>query len=205
MPQNQNTKLRGFTLVELLVVIAIIGILIGMLLPAVQAVREAARRTQCMNNLRQLALASLNFESAHMHFPPGVLDEDDDLTEALRNGWVDMLPFMEQNNIYDQYDLNSDWKTGINAELAKIQIPVLRCPSNSSSNFDQFGGVEGAISDYAMSKGPSASLVSVKRVPSVGMFGVNSETSFAAIRDGSSNVYLLGEAVSNAQTKAIGL
>ena len=60
---------KGFTLVELLVVIAIIGILIGMLLPAVQQVREAARRTECMNNLRQVALASLNFESAHMHMP----------------------------------------------------------------------------------------------------------------------------------------
>ena len=82
----------GFTLVELLVVIAIIGILIGMLLPAVQSVREAARRTQCMNNIRQLSLAALNYESAHMHFPSGVIDDDDNLQDAVRNGWVDMLP-----------------------------------------------------------------------------------------------------------------
>ena len=72
----KSSSKKGFTLVELLVVIAIIGILIGMLLPAVQQVREAARRTQCMNNMRQIALGSLNFESAHMHFPTAGLTPD---------------------------------------------------------------------------------------------------------------------------------
>ena len=95
----------AFTLVELLVVIAIIGVLIAMLLPAVQAVREAARQTKCQNNLKQLALASLNFESAQMTFPPGVVDDDDDLQEALHTGWAFLLPHLEQNNIADQYDM----------------------------------------------------------------------------------------------------
>lgn len=188
----------GFTLVELLVVIAIIGILIAMLLPAVQSVREAARRTQCMNNVRQLSLAALNYESAHMHFPSGVIDDDDDLRDALRNGWVDMLPHIEQNNLYQQYDFDSNWRSGVNAELAKVSIPVFRCPS-SSGDADQFGSVEGSNSDYAMSKGPSGALVDLAELQ-MGVFDVNSETTFGMIRDGSSNVFLIGEAISERGT-----
>ncbi len=195
-----NFNARGFTLVELLVVIAIIGILIGMLLPAVQSVREAARRTQCMNNIRQLSLAALNFESAHMHFPSGVLDDDDDLRDALRVGWIDLLPHIEQGNLYQQYDLNSDWKSATNAPLARVEIPIFRCPS-SLGDFDQFGAFEGAVSDYAMSKGPSAALVRDSKYH-VGVFDVNSETTFARISDGSSNVFLIGEAISDQRIEA---
>ena len=199
-PSSFNSSSRGFTLVELLVVIAIIGILIGMLLPAVQSVREAARRTQCMNNIRQLSLAALNFESAHMHFPSGVLDDDDDLRDALRVGWIDLLPHIEQGNLYQQYDLNSDWKSATNAPLARVEIPVFRCPS-SLGDFDQFGAFEGAVSDYAMSKGPSAALVRDSKYH-VGVFDVNSETTFARISDGSSNVFLIGEAISDQRIEA---
>ncbi len=192
----------AFTLVELLVVIAIIGILIGMLLPAVQSVREAARRTQCMNNLRQLTLAAHNYESAQMHFPAGVVDDDDNLRDATRNGWVDLLPFFEQGNVFQRWDFGSDWKSPVNRALALINIPTLRCPS-STGGYDQFGGVEGAVSDYAMSKGPDGSLYTNPNP--VGPFDVNSEVTFADISDGSSNTFFMGEATSSDQIEGDGI
>ncbi len=196
---KKDRSRRAFTLLELLVVIAIIGILIGMLLPAVQSVREAARRTQCMNNVRQLALAAMNYESARMHFPPGVVDNDDNLRDAIRTGWVELLPFFEQSAIYQQYDLGSDWKSDINRELAKINIPTFRCPSNTV-DFAQFGNFEGATCDYAMSKGPSGSLC---ETPSpMGVFDINSKVGFGSITDGSSNTFLIGEAISSSRIDA---
>ena len=195
----------GFTLVELLVVIAIIGVLIGMLLLAVQSVREGARRSQYMNNIRQLSLAAINYESAHMHFPAGVVDNDDNLRDAIRVGWIDLLPFFEQNNLYQQYDLGSDWKSPVNAELAKVELPVLRCPS-SIGNFDQFGSYGGAVSDYAMCKGPAASMVRKDFTKAhLGVFDINSETTYAMIQDGSSNVFMIGEAVSDNRIATRGL
>ena len=92
--QSTQSRRNGFTLVELLVVIAIIGILIGMLLPAVQQVREAARRTQCANNMRQLALAAHNFESAHRHFPDSAASSLEGYSLIAKT-----LPFVEQANL----------------------------------------------------------------------------------------------------------
>lgn len=118
-------KRSGFTLVELLVVVAIIGILIGLLLPAVQQVREAARRTQCLNKLRQIGLAALNFESAHMTFPPATLGEGgnptrDEAVAAVNNhqgtsALVAILPFVELVNLRRRLDpLAAD----VNSQLA---------------------------------------------------------------------------------------
>jgi prepilin-type N-terminal cleavage/methylation domain-containing protein len=195
-----NSRL-GFTLVELLVVIAIIGILIGMLLPAVQAVREAARRAACSNNMRQLGLSVYNFESAFLELPSGVVDNDDDLTDALHTGFIYLLPFVEQRNLYDQYDFSVDWKTSPNVELVTNRISVFLCASNVSE-VGQDGGISGAPLDYALNKGPLAYLHNQQL--SVGMFDVNSKNSLASVTDGTSNTFMLGEAASNAELRCEG-
>jgi prepilin-type N-terminal cleavage/methylation domain-containing protein/prepilin-type processing-associated H-X9-DG protein len=148
---------RGFTLVELLVVIAIIGILIGMLLPAVQQVREAARRTQCSNNMRQMGLAALNYESAHMEFPsagqakesPGsganvffsVNNRLESLAEPSHSVQTYILPFLEGNNIAQMFNLDfrydfdpSGPEAPTNQAAAKNVVPVFVCPSTSGRN-----------------------------------------------------------------------
>jgi prepilin-type N-terminal cleavage/methylation domain-containing protein len=121
----------GFTLVELLVVIAIIGVLIALLLPAVQAAREAARRTQCKNNMKQIGLAVLNFETAKKVLPPSH-------TLAPNHNWVPfVLPYMEQGVLASQMDLTKNWNhsgtppgaPNANVRLAATAIPALKCPT----------------------------------------------------------------------------
>ncbi len=138
-----SLKRGAFTLVELLVVIAIIGILIGMLLPAVQQVREAARRTQCMNNMRQIALAGLNYESAHMNFPPRLqYINDGNGGEVLKASQaMDLMPFYEQNNLQKEILNRVTTSTLLGSSiwmdeviLAKTPfdlgaIPAMKCPS----------------------------------------------------------------------------
>ena len=198
-------KSLGFTLVELLVVIAIIGILIGMLLPAVQSVREAARRAQCQNNLKQLGLACLNYESARQHLPPGVTDDDANLIDANHTGFVFLLPFIEQANLFDQFDLTTDWKSPTNAPLAMELIPGLHCPSNPESEVgeNETGAFAGTATDYAFSKGSTAYL-SESDDSQNGMFDVNSDLELAAVSDGLSNTIMLGEAASNPLLEAAG-
>jgi prepilin-type N-terminal cleavage/methylation domain-containing protein/prepilin-type processing-associated H-X9-DG protein len=132
VPVRRFARVRGFTLVELLVVIAIIGVLVALLLPAVQAAREAARRSQCANNLRQTGLAFLNYESAKRTYPPG----DEYVGKQKRGAPMrfTMLPFFEQGVISSQYDA----KTLVNgtfdfaeSPIAKTPISVYKCPSVS--------------------------------------------------------------------------
>ena len=156
-------KASGFTLVELLVVIAIIGILIGMLLPAVQQVREAARRTTCLNNLRQVGLGLHNYESAMGEFPPSRLNPDDNLipsdmtnnsgAESAFQSWTTLLlPYYEQNNLADRFDFKQAWfdnVSSVNNVAIGYQLPIFLCPSAPGQDrFDDFHVVGAAAGDY---------------------------------------------------------
>ncbi len=149
MNTQLTSRRRGFTLVELLVVIAIIGILIGMLLPAVQQVREAARRSQCQNQMRQMSLGMLNYESAYQHFPAGVVGQKNtpvtDPSSARQylagkgfNWSTIILPFIEQNAMHDQLSaVSEDFKTPRSFDPAVTPtvyleneiLPIFICPS----------------------------------------------------------------------------
>jgi len=166
--KNSN-RMRGFTLVELLVVIAIIGILIGMLLPAVQQVREAARRITCANNIRQLALAAHNYESVHKHFPinqvgPGASNGSGGFGSGYYSWLVPLLPHVELQNVYNSMDhsiSNGDGNgykisdTHPNALAAGTLINTFLCPSDepNQANAIVLGSANPAPSSYAGNAG----------------------------------------------------
>jgi len=124
---------QGFTLVELLVVIAIIGILVSLLLPAVQAAREAARRIACANNAKQLGLAFHNFHATRNALPTSLRPPSNvsGSTEQTRiSVLTDLLPYLEQSVIFDRYNRSINWNQGVNIGLSQTLIPTFICPSN---------------------------------------------------------------------------
>jgi len=164
----RRRSLQGFTLVELLVVIAIIGILIALLLPAVQAAREAARRSQCVNNLKQIGLAAQNYHDTHRVFPPAGLNYGalgavpTVMPNNIMNtsGFVLMLPFLEQQPLYSRYNQNASASdsiyngakagstiagtpTGGNDAIAATQLPAFLCPSDDGQRVMGTGGAYG--------------------------------------------------------------
>ncbi len=127
-------KEKGFTLVELLVVIAIIGVLVGLLLPAVQAAREAARRMQCSNNLKQIGLALHNYESAMKTLPAGTFNDATKGTANNASPHPMLMPYIEQSNAFQLFDFRFDLNTHANNRTARQQnVPTFLCPSHPAS------------------------------------------------------------------------
>ncbi|MBX9792594.1 MAG: DUF1559 domain-containing protein [Pirellulales bacterium] len=194
---------RGFTLIELLVVIAIIGILIALLLPAVQAAREAARRSQCKNNLRQIGLGILNYESAIGSFPPGIISRASAVNEpGLGPGWgwgARILPHLEQTSL--QIDFEREITDPVHDKVRVTALPVFLCPSDpvtalTFSVADETGTplTELAFANYVGVGGT----LEVTRFPDTGT-GVlfrNRAVKIAEIRDGTSHTLLIGERAS---------
>ncbi len=131
-----RSRTRGFTLVELLVVIAIIGILVAMLLPAVNAAREAARKTTCIDNIKNLGLACNNHLSAKKTFPPGKVTRDNsgDDTEDMTNWAIEILPFIEEGGLYDRYDHKVGNLHVRNRIVLQTILPIFNCPSDPNMN-----------------------------------------------------------------------
>ncbi|HEY7313712.1 MAG TPA: DUF1559 domain-containing protein [Gemmataceae bacterium] len=206
---NSRTR-RGFTLIELLVVIAIIAVLIGLLLPAVQKVREAANRAQCLNNLKQIALAAHNFHNDRGKFPTGTRPPVyvGDRPTRGTNLWVELLPYFEQDNLYkmwDHYDNRNNGTGGRNATQAQV-IKVLFCPSDPLPEPISELAVAAAprwtwgfygLSSYGGNAGKRSFLAgdppSYPRLTRDGIFWVHSCVPLTDITDGSSNTLLFGE------------
>jgi prepilin-type N-terminal cleavage/methylation domain-containing protein/prepilin-type processing-associated H-X9-DG protein len=135
---RRHVRSWAFTLVELLVVIAIIGILLALLLPAVQAARETARRSQCTNHLRNLALATLQYETAERRFPPAARDRDGQVPNGVKppvsrhNGISFLLPYFEEGNKFHEIDFDYDWNHPRNVDHTKQDLAgILICPTAS--------------------------------------------------------------------------
>lgn len=180
-------KSQGFTLVELLVVIAIIGTLVALLLPAVQAARESARRSQCLNNLKQIGLATHLYHDSKKKLPSSVRPYASNTIRA--GAFVLMLPYLERSDLFDQYDFSVSWSHTRNLPITKTRIATYECPSSPSLGGQDHNpdGVSPntpwapivANGDYGASLGNHPGLVAIGAgknppVPIAGSFAISS-------------------------------
>lgn len=154
MNDRRHVRRFGFTLVELLVVIAIIGVLVALLLPAIQAAREAARRSQCTNNLRQLVLALHNYESARKVFPPACLI--DFRPNAIWGEWgpqARLLPYVEDTSLHDLINFKRPFTDPTNLKATATRVPLLMCPSEQNDRKSFVDDVDQYPINYAANEG----------------------------------------------------
>lgn len=191
---------QGFTLIELLVVIAIIGVLVGLLLPAVQQAREAARRTSCVNKFKQLALACHNFNDVNKEFPPGWILPTDLTRFGNGNywGWGSLiLPFMEENALYDRIDFTYQWLNAgnPNAGISLTPLASFQCPSDTMGPLNNKENNNGK-SNYIGSFGNKPINGShFNTTLNRGMFTRNTRIKIRQVTDGLSKTILLGERI----------
>jgi len=206
---------KGFTLIELLVVIAIIAILIALLLPAVQQAREAARRSQCKNNLKQIGLALMNYHDVHKTFPSGIaiaasdpnkVPAQDAVGTSNYFSWTtQILPMFDQGPLFKKLNtkLNFGDSTGTstNPLLVKTVLTAMRCPSDAGPDQDPSGSTAAGItqnfdmgtSNYVGNYGVGLPDVNVNPRALQGIFGPNSKVRIRDVKDGMSNVFLVAE------------
>ncbi len=216
----------GFTLIELLVVIAIIGVLVALILPAVNQAREAANRAKCINNMKQLGLAAMQYHDAYGNFPAGWYCNDYDLNctacvasgsvSCMWNGMTGLFLKMEQDNLYNALNFECHSNDPQNVTFVRFTVDVLICPSNKRqaptagatgkapvSRFG-FSDYRGNMAAGIMSNCPNDTIKNAADcvIFDNGMTFMNSQISLADVTDGTSNTMLLGEAIQGTWAEA---
>jgi prepilin-type N-terminal cleavage/methylation domain-containing protein len=199
---------RGFTLVELLVVIAIIGILVALLLPAVQSAREAARRMQCQNHVKQLALALHNYHDTNQLFPPAITSgpsEDPTLYNTPRPGWtIAILPFIEQQSLYNAFDFTKPLSDVANLPGRSTRLSFMACPSEANGKIacsragggwarGNYAANVGMVNPKSTAKNGAGAANDQWNPGQRGVMGANESLAIEEIKDGTTNTLLVLE------------